>query len=120
MKNVKIKPAFILFAAPYIHLQTDPNFERNLKPTIQSEIVQAQKEEVREVILTEYVKPRECIKEYDQYSMLVSGQAEKDVEEFLSQPYSFQEILAKVLHYQTLAEQIQYTSNKVHYGVSQY
>lgn len=65
------------------------------------------------MVLTEYVKPRECLKNYDKYSMLVSGQAERDVNKFLSQPYSFQEILAEVTHYQNLAEQIQYSLDEV-------
>lgn len=94
-------------------MQTGPNFEKKLKPIIQSAIVQAQIEEVRKLVSTEYVKPRECLKDYDKYSMLVSGQAERDVNAFLSQPYSFQEILAEVIHYQNLAEQIQYSSDEV-------
>lgn len=65
------------------------------------------------MVLTEYVKPRECLKNYDKYSMLVSGQAERDVNKFLSQPYSFQEILAEVTRYQNLAEQIQYSLDEV-------
>lgn len=65
------------------------------------------------MVLTEYVKPRECLKDYDKYSVLVSGQAERDVNKFLSQPYSFQEILAEVIRYQNLAEQIQYSSDEV-------
>lgn len=70
-------------------------------------------EEVRKLVSTEYVKPRECLKDYDKYSMLVSGQAERDVSSFLSQPYSFQNILAEVIRYQNLAEQIQHTSDEV-------
>lgn len=107
---LSICPFFICL---HITLQTGPNYEKKLNPIIQSAIVQAQKEEVRKLVSTEYVKPRECLKDYDKYSMLVSGQAERDVNSFLSQPYSFQEILAKVIHYQNLAEQIQYSSNEV-------
>lgn len=94
-------------------MQTGPNFEKKLNPIIQSAIVHAQKEEVRRLVSTEYVKPRECLKDYDKYSVLVSGQAERDINKFLSQPYSFQEILAEVIRYQNLAEQIQYSSDEV-------
>lgn len=94
-------------------MQTGPNYEKKLNPIIQSAIVQAQKEEVRNLVSTEYVKPGECLKDYDKYSTLVSGQAERDVNSFLSQPYSFQEILAEVIRYQNLAEQIQYSSDEV-------
>ncbi|XP_029700711.1 dynein heavy chain 7, axonemal-like isoform X1 [Takifugu rubripes] len=97
---------------------TDLDFERNLKPQIQSEVVQAQMEEVREVVSTESIKPRECITDYDKYATLVSGEAEEDVKNFLSRPYTFQEILANIVHYQNLAEQIQYTSAEVvQYGM---
>lgn len=70
-------------------------------------------EEVREVVSTEYIKPRECIADYEKYATLVYGEAEEDVKNFLSQPYTFQEILAKIVHYQNLAVQIQYTSAQV-------
>lgn len=103
-----------LFSSPgHNFLQTGPNSEKKLKPIIQPDLVQAQMEEVRKLVSTEYVKPRECLKDYDQYSMLVSGQAERDVNSFLSQPYSFQNILAEVIRYQNLAEQIQHTSDEV-------
>lgn len=77
-------------------------------------------EEVRKVVLTEYIKPRECITDYDKYSKLVSGEAEEDVKKFLSQPYTFQAILAKIVHYQKLAEQIQYTSAEVKCVITAY
>lgn len=70
-------------------------------------------EEVREVVSTEYIKPRKCITDYDKYATLVSGEAEENVKNFLSQPYTFQEILDNIVHYQNLAEQIQYTSDEV-------
>lgn len=108
------------FSLSYITLQTGANFERNLKPIIQLEIVEAQMEEVRKVVLTEYIKPRECITDYDKYSKLVSGEAEEDVKKFLSQPYTFQAILAKIVHYQKLAKQIQYTSAEVKFLITAY
>lgn len=105
---------FFFFLHLYITFsQTGPNCEKKLKPIIQPDLVQAQMEEVRKLVSTEYVKPRECLKDYDKYSMLVSGQAERDVSSFLSQPYSFQNILAEVIRYQNLAEQIQHTSDEV-------
>lgn len=61
----------------------------------------------------ECVRPKEYIHEYDKYATLVSGQAEEDVEQFLSEQHSFQEIMVEMVHYQQLADQIQYTSSKV-------
>ncbi|CAK6963682.1 dynein axonemal heavy chain 7 [Scomber scombrus] len=84
-----------------------------LKPIILPEILQAQQEEVRGVIWAECVRPKEYIHTYDKYAALVSRQAEEDVEHFLSEEHSFQEIMEEVIHYQQLADQIQTTSCKV-------
>lgn len=70
-------------------------------------------EEVRKVFWAECDRPKEHVREYDQYFTLVSGQSEEDVEQFLSEQHSFQEIMEKVQHYQQLAEQIRYTTCKV-------
>ncbi|XP_031730848.1 dynein heavy chain 7, axonemal isoform X1 [Anarrhichthys ocellatus] len=84
-----------------------------LKPIILPEILQAQQEEVRSVFWAESVKPKEYIHEYDEYATLVSRLAEEHVEQFLSEQHSFQEIMADVVHYQQLADRIQYTSCQV-------
>lgn len=68
---------------------------------------------MRRVFWAECVRPKEYVHEYDKYATLVSRQAEEDVEQFLSEQHSFQEILGEVLHYQQLADQIQYTACKV-------
>lgn len=70
-------------------------------------------EEVRKVFWAECVRPKEYIHEFNKYSALVSRQAEEDVEQFLSEQHSFQDMMAEVVHYQQLADQIQYTSCKV-------
>ncbi|KAM7380824.1 hypothetical protein PAMP_004096 [Pampus punctatissimus] len=88
-------------------------FVGTLKPIILPEILQAQQEEVRRVIWAECVRPKEYVREYDRYAALVSKQAVEDVEQFLSEQHSFQEIMLEVKHYQQLVEQIQYTSCKV-------
>lgn len=68
---------------------------------------------MRRVFWAECVRPKEYVCEYDKYATLVSRQAEEDLEQFLSEQHSFQEILGEVLHYQQLADQIQYTACKV-------
>ncbi|XP_030285119.1 dynein heavy chain 7, axonemal isoform X1 [Sparus aurata] len=88
-------------------------FGNTLKPIILPEILQAHQEEVRRVFWAECVRPKEYVREYDKYATLVSRQAEEDLEQFLSEQHSFQEILGEVLHYQQLADQIQYTACKV-------
>uniref|UniRef100_G3NCJ3 Dynein axonemal heavy chain 7 n=1 Tax=Gasterosteus aculeatus aculeatus TaxID=481459 RepID=G3NCJ3_GASAC len=81
-----------------------------LKPIILPEILQAQQQEVHAVFWAEAVKPKEYVHEYDQYASLVSRRAEQDVEQFLSEQHSFQEIMAEVVRYQQLADHIQHTS----------
>ncbi|XP_029937135.1 dynein heavy chain 7, axonemal [Myripristis murdjan] len=89
-----------------------------LRPIILPEILQAQREEVCRVIWAESVRPSEHVRQYDKYAMLVSKQAEEDVEQFLQEQHSFQEIMVEVIRYQQLAKQIQSTSCKVeHFGM---
>jgi len=45
----------------------------------------------------------------------MSRPAEEDVELFLSEQHSFQDIMAEAMHYRQLAHQIQYTPCKVNY-----
>ncbi|XP_037136748.1 dynein heavy chain 7, axonemal [Syngnathus acus] len=84
-----------------------------LRPVILPEIVEAQVEEVRKVILAEYVKPVAYIHEYDQYSTLVNKEAEEAMERFLGSDPTFEELMTEVINYQELIDQIQYTSRKV-------
>uniref|UniRef100_A0A3B4DBH6 Dynein axonemal heavy chain 7 n=1 Tax=Pygocentrus nattereri TaxID=42514 RepID=A0A3B4DBH6_PYGNA len=84
-----------------------------LNPIILPEIVQAQKEEVQRVIREESNGPLEHVRLYDKYAPLVSQQAEEDVEQFLREQHSFQEMMIEVTRYQQLADEIQYNSCKV-------
>ncbi|XP_049583590.1 dynein axonemal heavy chain 7 [Syngnathus scovelli] len=84
-----------------------------LRPVILPEIVAAQVEEVRKVILAEYVKPVAYIHEYDKYSTLVNKEAEEAMERFLGSDPTFEELMREVINYQELIDQIQYTSRKV-------
>ncbi|XP_049904030.1 dynein axonemal heavy chain 7 [Epinephelus moara] len=88
-------------------------FGSTLKPIILPEILEAHQEEVHGVFLIECDRPKEYAREYDKYATLVSRQAEEDVEQFLSEGQSCEEIMAEVVHYQQLADQIQYTTCKV-------
>ncbi|XP_041837982.1 dynein heavy chain 7, axonemal isoform X2 [Melanotaenia boesemani] len=94
-------------------------FGNILKPIILPEIVQAQQEEVQRVLWAECVRPKEYVHEFDKYATLVSRQAEKDLEQFLSEQHSFQDIMAEMMHYQKLAEQIQCTTCKRAQGLQQ-
>ncbi|XP_069555029.1 dynein axonemal heavy chain 7 [Brachyistius frenatus] len=108
---------------PRVETQLYPEWPRsqfgsNLKPIILPEILQVHQEELCRVFWAECVRPKEHAHEYDKYAALVSRQAEEDVEQFLTEQHSFQEIMVEVMHYQQLADQIQYTSCKVvHFGM---
>uniref|UniRef100_A0A3Q3S6H3 Dynein axonemal heavy chain 7 n=1 Tax=Mastacembelus armatus TaxID=205130 RepID=A0A3Q3S6H3_9TELE len=89
------------------------SFGSILKPIILPEFVKAEKEEVHRVFWAECVQPKEYVHTYDKYTKLVTGQAEEDVEKFLNEQHTFEEIMVEMAHYQKLADQIQHTSCKV-------
>ncbi|XP_030642423.1 dynein heavy chain 7, axonemal [Chanos chanos] len=90
-----------------------PETEGFLKPTVLPEILQAQQEKVQHLIQSESKGPLEHIRLFDKYAALVSQQADEDVEQFLLERHSFQEMMMEVARYQQLADEIKYSSNKV-------
>lgn len=102
-----------IFLCFYISGQPGTEVGRNLNPIILPEIVQAQKEQVHRVILEESSGPLEHVRLYDKYAPLVSQQAVEDVEQFLHEEHSFQEMMMEVARYQQLTDEIQYNSCKV-------
>ncbi|XP_014909460.1 dynein heavy chain 7, axonemal [Poecilia latipinna] len=91
----------------------ESNVGKTLRPIILPEIIEAQQEEVRRAFWAETESPKEHVHLFDKYAMLVSKEAEEKVQNFLSQPKSFQEIKEEAIYYQELADEIQYTSSKV-------
>ncbi|XP_028992896.1 dynein axonemal heavy chain 7 [Betta splendens] len=87
--------------------------ENFLRPIILPQTLETQVDEVRKVFWAECDRPKEYVCEYEKYATLISRQSEEDVQQFLSEQHSFQEIMEEVQHYQHLAEQIQYTTCKV-------
>ncbi|KAM6178382.1 dynein axonemal heavy chain 7 [Rhynchocyon petersi] len=83
-----------------------------LKPIILSEMIDAHKEKIKEVIKKESVAPTEHLKLYDKYEFLVTRKAEEDVDNFLAENPSYERIIAEIRRYQQLIEEIQYTSRK--------
>nr|XP_045723438.1 dynein axonemal heavy chain 7 [Mirounga angustirostris] len=83
-----------------------------LKPVILSEIVEAHKEKVKEVIMRESVAPTEHLRLYDKYDFLITKKAEQDVDAFLEENHSYEKIIQEIRKYQKLIEEIQYTSRK--------
>ncbi|XP_067372006.1 dynein axonemal heavy chain 7 isoform X2 [Channa argus] len=130
-KDIKFEPEFQLYEeailnvyefmirsvslVPRVETKLWPcsQFESFLKPIILPEVLETQKDEVRNMFWAACVRPKEYICEYDKFAPLISRQADEDVEQFLSEQHSFHEILTEVVHYQKLADQIQYTLCKV-------
>ncbi|KAK9410832.1 Dynein axonemal heavy chain 7 [Crotalus adamanteus] len=84
----------------------------NLKPIILDEILDAHKQKIRNEIAKESVAPMEHLKLYDKYHDLITKQAERDIDQFLSEEHTFEEITAEVARYQSIREDIQYHSRK--------
>ncbi|XP_070789387.1 dynein axonemal heavy chain 7 [Pituophis catenifer annectens] len=84
----------------------------NLKPIILDEILDAHKQKIRNEIVKESVAPTEHLKLYDKYHDLITKQAERDIEQFLSEDHTFEEITAEVARYQSVRDDIQYHSRK--------
>ncbi|MEQ2219471.1 hypothetical protein XENOCAPTIV_018388, partial [Xenoophorus captivus] len=108
--TVSVKPEFI---SNFTSSQEESHLGKTLKPIILPEIIQPQQEEVCRAFWAETDRPKEYIRQYDQYAMLMSRQAEEKVEQFLSQRRSFQDIMEEAIRYQQLADEIQYTPCKV-------
>lgn len=90
----------------------------NLKPIILDEILDAHKQKIKNEIVKESVAPTEHLKLYDKYHDLIIKQAERDIEQFLSEDHTFEEITAEVARYQSIRDDIQYHSRKVVYSMN--
>uniref|UniRef100_A0A8C5QX10 Dynein axonemal heavy chain 7 n=1 Tax=Leptobrachium leishanense TaxID=445787 RepID=A0A8C5QX10_9ANUR len=84
----------------------------SLKPIVPEDILEDHKRKVKEYVASESFLPREHLKLYDKYNILISKQADLDVEQFLTEEHTFEEIMREVKKYETLTDEIQYTSTK--------
>ncbi|KAM8934175.1 dynein axonemal heavy chain 7 [Pelodytes ibericus] len=83
-----------------------------LKPIILEDILEEHKRKAKEFIASESFLPKEHLKLYDKYNVLISKQADLDVDQFLTEEHTFEEIMREVKKYETLTDEIQYSSRK--------
>ncbi|XP_025904004.1 dynein heavy chain 7, axonemal [Nothoprocta perdicaria] len=83
-----------------------------LKPVILDEVLDEHRKRIREEIVKESAAPMEHLKLYDKYSFLVKKQADRDIEKFLTQKHTFEEITREITKYNELSKEIQYTCRK--------
>ncbi|XP_047008198.1 dynein axonemal heavy chain 7-like [Ictalurus punctatus] len=81
---------------------------RTLKPIILPEILKAQKYEILQVMHEDKRGPTEHVRLYDKFAPLVSEQAGQDIEQFLVEQHSFQEIMMEATRYQQMVDELQH------------
>ncbi|XP_053363484.1 dynein axonemal heavy chain 7-like [Clarias gariepinus] len=84
-----------------------------LKPIIPPEIVQEGKDGIQRMIREEKTLPSEHVHMYDKFAPLVSKVAEEEVEQFLLEDHSYQDLMTEVTRYQELADEIQCDCGKI-------
>ncbi|ETE66939.1 Dynein heavy chain 7, axonemal, partial [Ophiophagus hannah] len=115
-ENIIFEPEFNDYEAIFMNIFTimpeSKAKSMNLKPIILDEILDAHKQKIRNEIAKEREAPTEHLKLYDKYHDLITKQAERDIDQFLSEEHTFEEITAEVARYQSIRDDIQYHSRK--------
>ncbi|XP_068103443.1 dynein axonemal heavy chain 7-like [Hyperolius riggenbachi] len=95
-----------------LYSEWDHQSKTTLRPIILEEILEEHKRKVKEFVALESSLPQEHLKMYDKYNFLITKQADLDVDHFLTEEHTFEEIMREAVKYQKLTEEIQYNSRK--------
>ncbi|CAF3931469.1 unnamed protein product, partial [Rotaria sp. Silwood1] len=68
---------------------------------------------IREMLRTEFEGPHEHAATFEQYAVLITKQADTDVEQFLNQEHSFNDYVQEVRKYKGKIEEITYNLEKI-------
>ncbi|XP_069839698.1 dynein axonemal heavy chain 7 isoform X1 [Dendropsophus ebraccatus] len=96
-----------------LYSEWDHQSKFTLKPIIPEEILEEHKRKVKEFVAQESLLPKEHLKLYDKYNFIITKQADLDVQQFLAETHTFEEIMREVMKYEKLTEEIQYNSRKI-------
>ena len=101
----------------YLTIKQQPGLKKDasggLIPVILSNIVEAHKKRVADVINAESSGPINHSKSFDKYTSLITKKAEDEIDSFLKEDHSFNEYEKDVKKYQKLVKEITFSSHKI-------
>ncbi|XP_073489206.1 dynein axonemal heavy chain 7 isoform X1 [Aquarana catesbeiana] len=96
-----------------LYSEWDDVTKTTLRPIILEDVLENHKRKVKEFVALESFLPKEHLKIYDKYNLLITKQADLDVDHFLAEEHTFEEIMREAIKYQKLTDEIQYSSRKI-------
>ncbi|CAL4086129.1 unnamed protein product, partial [Meganyctiphanes norvegica] len=90
----------------------------NIKPVIEEHVVERLREQVLREIARTSLAPEHHQTHYDQYNDLIKGQAEEDIQVFMSEPHDFEEYVQKLDEFSELRKDILNSSTQLNYPLN--
>lgn len=77
-----------------------------LQPVIPEEIVEGYREQLLSLLDDQRIGPELRVQDFDEYMPLINGEAQEEVEKFLSEEHTFDEYVEKILYYKEIQDNI--------------